>query len=164
MNYKQELENLINKQSGKANHFTIYLGTLVNDNIFNKIIKNYNKIFEKYKVDNPKFKNIKYKQYNHDDLILTISNKLSCSRNVLVDTNNIKLFDLDLHCTFWDITNIDSSLFSCQLDYHNERQSEKTVFNFNNHIEVIFDNNSICLRHKIQPNSLKLATSTVRQT
>jgi len=154
---KEVLEKLVNNNLGKTNYFTIYLGKIVSDVIFNKIMYKYDKIIEKYKLNNPKFKKIKYKQYNYNNLKLIISNKLTCTKNVIVDTKNISLSesDIDCHLTFWNVSNIDSSSFTCQLEYHNEIQTEKTVFNFNNNISIIFENNSIYIDHKIQPNSLK---------
>jgi hypothetical protein len=155
MDYKLILKNLLKDNEKKSNYLVIYLGEHLDDIVFNKNINNIDQVLVKYKLDNPKFKNIKYKAYNHYNLKLEISNKLSCTKNVFVDSTDVSLNDIDMHITFWNIHQLDSSEFSCQKEYHYVKEDNRVLFSFNNNINVIFEDKSIYLKHKIQPNSLK---------
>ena len=155
MDYKLILNNLLRENEKESNYLVIYLGKQIDDNLFNKNIDNVDQILSKYKKDNPKFKNIKYKKYNYYNLNLEISNKLNCTKNVFIDSKDVSLNILDIHITFWNINQIDSSEFSCQKDYHYVKEDNRVLFSFNNNIDVIFEDKSIYIKHKIQPNSLK---------
>ena len=85
---------------------------------------------------------------------MTINNKITCTKNNLIESKNINSEEIDFHVSLWNYLDVESSKFPCKMDYHYINTSQKYVFDIDV-IQIIFDKNNIMIKHKIRPNSLK---------